>query len=186
MSVTRERIMELAEDLILTKGYNSFSYQDISSSMGIKNAAIHYYFPSKENLGASIIKMNIQRFDEMTGNMKELGFDEWQQLESFIKLYHKSNREGKICLIGSLGTDFNTLSSSMQEELSTMIEKILHWLTDILKEGKAKGQFSFEEEPRLKAGLILSNLMAGVQLSRAMHKSDFRAIHQSILEGLKS
>lgn len=51
MSGTRERILELGEELILTKGYNGFSYQDISTALGIKNAAIHYYFASKENLG---------------------------------------------------------------------------------------------------------------------------------------
>jgi len=69
MSITREKIIELGESLIRTKGYNAFSYQDISSELGIKNAAIHYYFPSKENLGTSIVKTNIQRFEEMTYNM---------------------------------------------------------------------------------------------------------------------
>ena len=34
MSVTREKILELAEELILNKGYNGFSYQDISTVMG--------------------------------------------------------------------------------------------------------------------------------------------------------
>ena len=47
MSITREKILELGENLIRTKGYNAFSYQDISSKLGIKNAAVHYYFPTK-------------------------------------------------------------------------------------------------------------------------------------------
>ena len=95
MSITREKIIELGENLIRTKGYNAFSYQDISSELGIKNAAIHYYFPSKENLGTSIVKTNIQRFEEMAGNMNSRGFDEWHQLETFIKIYTKSHREQK-------------------------------------------------------------------------------------------
>ncbi|HKI87734.1 MAG TPA: TetR/AcrR family transcriptional regulator, partial [Draconibacterium sp.] len=70
MSVTREKILELGENLIRTRGYNAFSYQDISSELGIKNAAIHYYFPSKKNLGTSIVKTNIQRFEEMIDNMQ--------------------------------------------------------------------------------------------------------------------
>ena len=87
MSVTREKILELGENLIRTKGYNAFSYQDISTELGIKNAAVHYYFPSKENLGTSIVKTNIQRFEEMIDNMHSRGFDEWQQLDTFIKIY---------------------------------------------------------------------------------------------------
>jgi TetR/AcrR family transcriptional repressor of nem operon len=65
MSLTREKILELGEDLLLTKGYNAFSYQDISKELGIKNAAVHYYFPAKENLVTSIVKNNILRFEEM-------------------------------------------------------------------------------------------------------------------------
>lgn len=94
MSLTREKIIELGESLILTRGYNAFSYQDISRELGMKNAAIHYYFPSKANLGTSIVRTNIQRFEEMVENMETRGFSEWQQLESFVKIYIKSNREG--------------------------------------------------------------------------------------------
>ena len=127
MSVTRERIMELGEKLILTKGYNAFSYQDISSEFGIKNAAIHYYFPSKANLGTSIIRNNIQRFDEMVENMQFRKFDEWKQLKSFLQVYVKSSREHKICIIGSLGPDFITLPEASRLEISKMTKKIIEW-----------------------------------------------------------
>jgi TetR/AcrR family transcriptional repressor of nem operon len=62
--------------LLLTKGYNAFSYQDISKELGIKNAAVHYYFPAKENLVTSIVKNNILRFEEMVDNMNTRNFDE--------------------------------------------------------------------------------------------------------------
>ena len=125
MSVTREKIIELGENLIRTKGYNGFSYQDISTELGIKNAAVHYYFPSKENLGTSIVKTNIQRFEEMIDNMHSRGFDERQQLDTFIKIYIKSHREQKLCIVGSLGPDFNTLSATTKTELIKMTE-IIH------------------------------------------------------------
>ncbi len=182
MSVTREKILELGEELILTKGYNGFSYQDISTVMGIKNAAVHYYFPSKETLGASILKTNIQRFEEMVENMQNRGFDERHQLEAFMKLYLKSNRESKICIIGSLGTDVNTLSEPMQQELQKMVERILTWLTEILEKGKQKELFQFRISANDQAIQILSSLVAGLQLARILGKQAFKSIHQSILE----
>jgi TetR/AcrR family transcriptional regulator, transcriptional repressor for nem operon len=185
MSVTREKIMELGENLIRTKGYNAFSYQDISSELGIKNAAIHYYFPSKENLGTSIVKTNIQRFEEMVDNMHSRGFDEWQQLETFIKIYIKSHREHKLCIMGSLGPDFDTLNVTTQTELIRMTEMILKWLTELLANGKEKNLFEFKQEPQNKALLILSSLIASLQLSRIMVKLDFKVIQQSIIEDLK-
>jgi len=185
MSITRERILELGENLIRTKGYNAFSYQDISSELGIKNAAVHYYFPSKENLGTSIVKTNYQRFEETISNMQSRKFDEKQQLDTFIKIYIKSHREKKLCIIGSLGPDFNTLSDSTKRELNKMTELILNWLTEILKSGKEKKVFAFKDDPRNKAVLIFSALVASLQISRIMDDFDYKNVCQSIIESLE-
>jgi len=185
MSVTREKIIELGENLIRTKGYNAFSYQDISSELGIKNAAVHYYFPTKENLGTSIVKTNIQRFEEMTENMHNLGFDEWHQLETFIKIYTKSNREQKLCIVGSLGPDSKTLSESTQSELKKITELILDWLAVTLASGREKNIFSFKEDPKIKSFLIISALVASLQLTRILDKIDYKSICQAILEDLR-
>jgi AcrR family transcriptional regulator len=185
MSITREKIMELGEDLIRTKGYNAFSYQDISSELGIKNAAIHYYFPSKENLGTSIVRTNVQRFEEMIENMHSRGFDERQQLETFIKIYSKSYREQKLCIVGALGSDFNTLSESTRTELKRITEIILKWLTGILTSGKEKKIFVFSDEPQKKAWLIFTCLVASLQLARIVDKLDYKVVHQIIIENVK-
>lgn len=185
MSVTREKIMELGEDLIRTRGYNAFSYQDISSELGIKNAAVHYYFPSKENLGTSIVKTNIQRFDEMIQNMQNKGFDELHQLEVFMKIYVKSNREEKLCIVGSLGPNIESLNEPTRNELKKMTESIIVWLTGILNAGRDKKIFAFRGEARERALLILSSLVAGLQLARILDKTDFKLIYQAILEDLK-
>lgn len=185
MSITREKILELGENLIRTKGYNAFSYQDISSELGIKNAAVHYYFPSKENLGTSIVKTNIQRFEEMVDDMHSRGFNEWQQLEAFIKIYIKSHREQKKCLVGSLGPDYETLSNSTKLELKRMVELILKWITELLEKGKAKKIFVFNDEPESKALAIFSSLVASLQLAMIIDKIDYKSFHQTILEDLK-
>jgi TetR/AcrR family transcriptional repressor of nem operon len=181
MSVTRENILELGESLIRSKGYNAFSYLDISSELGIKNAAIHYYFPLKENLGTSIVKTNVQRFEEMVENMHSRGFNELQQLETFIKIYVKSHREKKLCIMGSLGPDFNTLNDSTKAELKRMTEMILNWLTSILESGKQKKIFIFKEEPKNKAVVLLSSLIASLQLARILDKLDYKSIYQTIV-----
>ena len=54
MNDTRSEIVRLASELIRSIGYNAFSYTDISQKLHIKNAAIHYYFPSKSDLGVEV------------------------------------------------------------------------------------------------------------------------------------
>jgi TetR/AcrR family transcriptional regulator, transcriptional repressor for nem operon len=181
MSVTRENILELGESLIRSKGYNAFSYLDISSELGIKNAAIHYYFPSKENLGTSIVKTNVQRFEEMLENMHSHGFNELQQLETFIKIYIKSHREKKLCIMGALGPDFNTLNDTTKAELKRMTEMVLNWLATILDSGKRKKIFIFKEEPKNKAVVLLSCLIASLQLARILDKLDYKSVYQTII-----
>lgn len=185
MSITREKILELGETLIRTKGYNAFSYQDISSELGIKNAAVHYYFPSKENLGTSIVKTNIQRFEEMVDNMHIHDFDEWRQLETFIKIYVKSKREQKKCLVGSLGPDYNTLNDTTKSELKNMIEIILKWLSGLLADGRDKGVFAFSDDPANRALTILSSLVASLQITEIIDGIDYKHFYQSILDDLK-
>lgn len=185
MSITREKILELGETLIRTKGYNAFSYQDISSELGIKNAAVHYYFPSKENLGTSIVKTNIQRFEEMVENMHNRGFDEWQQLEAFIKIYVKSHREQKKCIVGSLAPDYSTLNESTKSELKRMVDIILKWLAGLLEKGKSKKIFEFNDNPESKALSIFSSLVASLQLSGIIDKTDYKGFCQSITDDLK-
>jgi len=186
MSVTREKIIELGENLIRTKGYNAFSYQDISSELGIKNAAIHYYFPSKANLGTSIIKTNIQRFEEMVDNMHSRGFDERQQLDTFIKIYIKSHRERKVCLVGALSPSFGTLNETTQRELNKMIDLILLWLTETLATGKEKDIFSFNDSAENKATLVFSSLVASLQISMVVGSFDYKNVCSSIMESLIS
>ena len=59
---TRTSILNLAEKLIRTRGYHAFSYQDISKPLKIKNAAVHYHFPAKADLGLAVIQRTIESF----------------------------------------------------------------------------------------------------------------------------
>lgn len=59
---TKERILDIAENLIMSRGYNGFSYKNISLELNVKNAAIHYHFPAKKDLGLAVIRRAQSRF----------------------------------------------------------------------------------------------------------------------------
>ena len=67
-----QQILNVAETLIQTKGYNAFSYKDISELVGVKTSSIHYYFPAKEDLGKEVVKQHIDllvnELEELLGN----------------------------------------------------------------------------------------------------------------------
>jgi hypothetical protein len=62
-----------------------------------------------------------------------------------------------------------------------MTEMILNWLTSILESGKQKKIFIFKEEPKNKAVVLLSGLIASLQLARILEKVDYKSICQTIV-----
>ena len=64
MPDTQDQILDSAERLIQSQGYSAISYQDISNQVGIRKASIHYYFPSKGDLAAAVVKRYRQKLKE--------------------------------------------------------------------------------------------------------------------------
>src|SRR5580658_2914910 len=48
-------ILDVAEQLVQTRGYNGFSYADVAAQLGVTKASLHYHFPSKAQLGSALI-----------------------------------------------------------------------------------------------------------------------------------
>src|SRR6188768_3676076 len=53
---TAQRILDVAERLVQTRGFNGFSYADIAEALDVTKASLHYHFPSKADLGRRLIE----------------------------------------------------------------------------------------------------------------------------------
>lgn len=183
---TKETILKLGEELIRSKGFNAFSYQHIAAELGVKNAAIHYHYPSKDMLGVDVIKGSLQKFEKLVADMKAKGLNEQKQLEKFLAMYSENiEKNERICLVGSISSDFHAVPVPMQRELKTMAGRIIEWLSELLKDGKRKKLFAFNETPRVRALLILTNMAAGLQFARVTGKEDFYVLKRAVLNQLK-
>lgn len=182
MADTKQDILALGENLIRTKGYNAFSYQDIAAQLGVKNAAIHYHFPKKSDLAIQIIRnthLRVEEIKSMKGRTTAL-----DMLHSFIDIYAKSHRDNLVCLIGALAAEFYSLDESVQAELRKVALEIKAMLVTILKWGKENGEFYFAEQPEVKSVLLITNLLAVVQLERITGKDEFTVVQKNIIKNL--
>ena len=169
---TKAEILDLAEGLLLNRGFNGFSYANISSALKIKNAAIHYYFPAKADLGLAIIQRARERFASWTQNQRMVAKPPAEKLESFFRQYLRFLEAGQqVCLGGALETDFKTLPPEMQVETQKFASDILVWMEGVIEEGREKQIFSFPGEARDQAILILSSLQGALQMTRAVGSS---------------
>lgn len=180
---TREVIIDKADQFIRNKGYNAFSFKDISNDIGIKTASIHYHFPTKTDLGVATIKEHIARYETLKKQVANAS--PLTKLEAFLAIQTQIKHENKICIVGSLATDLNTLDESIKTELQIFAQLVIEWITEILTEGKELKIFDFETAPRTKALMIITNMVAIVQLSRLTDMSDFELVKETILTELR-
>lgn len=178
-SNTKRSIMDLAESFIQEKGFNGFSYAHIAKELDVKNAAIHYHFPSKEALVAAVIQRYRDRFKLWINNARVKDLSPQEKLDWFFSIYTNTRADnGKVCLAGSLETEFNSLPDSVREQTQALTRELLAWLQGTLQEGKDAGVFHFSGEPADKAAMILSSLQGGLQMARALGTNKFRAVVQ--------
>ena len=183
MSDTRENIIDRAEELIRTKGYNAFSYGDIAGMLHIRNAAIHYYFPSKADLGVSVVDREIgkiasrrEEWGDLPGNV---------QLRNVVEQFYGSHRRGWICLNGSLTPDFLTLPEPLQQKVKEMCGTILDWMTEALEKGRKDGTLAFAGEAGSRALLVISSLLSSLLLARVMGAPVFNKMLDQLLQDLE-
>ena len=174
---TQRAILDLAESFLQDKGFNGFSYAHIATELGVKNAAIHYHFPSKEQLVCAVIQRYRDRFKLWINNSRVKALSPEEKLDWFFNIYTKTGEDhGKVCLAGSLETEFNSIPDSLREQTQALTKELLAWLQATLKEGKQAGSFHFNGDPADKATLILSSLQGALQMARAMGRAKFHAV----------
>ncbi len=180
---TKQIIIETADHLIRSNGFNAFSFSDISDKIGIKTSSIHYHFPSKSDLGVATIKEHIRRFEALQAELKNKS--PLIKLKGFLAIYSQVKSENKVCLVGSLATDLNTVDEPIKKELKIFAALVLDWMTQVLAEGKKQKIFEFTSTPRTKALMVITNILAIIQLSRLTGPQDFEVVKETILKDLK-
>ncbi|MDU1891443.1 MAG: TetR/AcrR family transcriptional regulator [Dysgonomonas sp.] len=179
MKDTRNEIINIACDLIRSVGYNAFSYADISKKLNIKNAAIHYYFPTKGDLGVEAIRRNQSAFEKITSLWKELSYS--QQLANYIKMHDSFINKGWVCIVGSLSPSYDTLPENMKSELQKLINTIIDWLSDVLERGKDSGEFRLEGTAKDQAYAIHSAMLSALLMNKVLKNDVYKLIQNNLL-----
>lgn len=143
-SATRVALLDLAQDLAQTRGFNAFSYQDLAAGIGIRTASIHHHFPTKADLGREVMARYRERFRGYLEAIEAQTPSGRRRLEEFAELFRITLRKGnRLCLCGMLATEFATLPPAMQREVKQFYEETEAWLARVLDEGRAAKHFSY-------------------------------------------
>ena len=181
-AATDERILDAAERLVQTRGYNGFSYADVAAELGITKAALHYHFPSKAELGHALIERYATRFMAALAQLDATVEDPAAKLAAYEQVYADVLGAGRMCLCGMLAAEYRTLPVTMQEDVQRFFDDNEAWLEAVLTAGRRAGTVRFEGSPRDAARMIVSGLEGAMLIAQPFGDIDrFRSAADQLM-----
>lgn len=184
-SDTADRILDLAERLVQTRGFNAFSYADIARQLGVTTASLHYHFPTKGDLGQHLIERYSEAFAGALDRIDASDVSAGAKLKTYVNLYSRVLNEDRMCLCGMLAADYTTLPEPMRVAVTRFFELNERWLTGVLIQGQEAGDLHVSGEPVEAARLLLSSLEGGMLVARTFGEpARFQTIADRLLADL--
>lgn len=160
-------MLDVAERLAQTRGFNGFSYADIAAEVGVTKASLHYHFASKAGLGRALIARYTERFAAALESIAASPEPAPAKLEQYVDLYEGVLLRDRMCLCGMFAAEYSTLPPEMQDEVRRFFDGNEDWLAAILDEGRHSGTLAFAGEPREAARLLTGALEGAMLLARS-------------------
>ena len=167
---TRDRILDVAERLVQTRGFNAFSYADISDALHVTKASLHYHFPTKADLGRQLVERYAAAFTQALADIDRASDDAAVKLRSYVDLYREVLRANRMCLCGMLAAEFATLPKPMKVVLKQFFETNEQWLITVLDQGRATARLGFAGEVNERAHFLVGSLEGAMMLARSYGK----------------
>ena len=180
---TADRILDIAEDLVQTRGFNAFSYADVAEVMNVTKASLHYHFSTKAILGVELVKRYTTRFMASLDNLDRSQASALARLDAYAELYAGVLDTGRMCLCGMMASDICTLPGPMQEAVRQFFADNKVWLIRQIEDAQRAGDMRASGSAANMAQVLVSTLEGAMMLSRVDGSpADFRRTAHSILK----
>ena len=173
---TRKKILNIAERMLMQRGYHAFSYQHIAAELSIKPAAVHYHFRTKSDLILATIDRYGRRFDAWEETVTDA--DPSARLLAYVEVGQQMVAWGRVCALGMLNTQFETLPEPVRQRAATIQRRVLAFYTRALEEGRAAGEMQFSGSAEDTGAAISCALIGAQQLARAFGPAAYDTVMQ--------
>src|SRR5262249_28616077 len=139
-SLTKQKLLDAAQELMLAKGYTATSVDDVCEAAGLTKGSFFHYFEGKEHLG----KLVAQRFfDSRKESFQSAPFhrkkDPLERIFGFVDFLIERSRTpegGKGCLLGTFVQELSATHPQIRDVCATCFEEQAAFLERDLEEAK--------------------------------------------------
>ena len=173
---TRERLLELAYESVIRKGFASTSIEELVEAAGITKSGFFYHFRDKTDLARQLIEAYTQRnatfLDTLARRARELSDDPLHSFLVFLKLYAEEMEEMTVghpgCMVATVTFQDQSWDRGVRQLVIDQVTDwrgvFLGWLEEIAKAYPPKGKASLED----LADAILAFTYGGMTIARAL------------------
>jgi TetR/AcrR family transcriptional repressor of nem operon len=182
---TPERILDIAERLVQTRGFNGFSYADIAEAMQVTKASLHYHFRGKADLGKRLIERYEKNFLAALAGIDAATDDAREKLRRYAAIYGSVMNADRMCLCGMLAAEFGTLPEAMRVEMRHFFDANERWLVGVLQKGKREKKLAFTGTAVAVAQSLVGSLEGAMMIARSYSDpARFRMVSDRLLAEL--
>ncbi len=174
---TRTKILDVAEDLVQRVGLNAMSYKDISDAVGIRKASIHHHFPKKENLVDGLLERCAISYGDSYQRIADGSGEAPGKLRKLAAVFEDGLDNKKLCLVGSISTNRNTLQDSSCHILKSTIKNTVSIFAAVFEQGRLEGSLTVTGTDEEMAFAFFS-LLVGAQTIARSH-GGVQSFHQA-------
>jgi TetR/AcrR family transcriptional repressor of nem operon len=169
---TASAILDVAERLVQTRGFNAFSYADVAAELGITKPALHYHFAGKAELGEALLARYTERFREALQMIDTRRLGAARKLEAYADLYAQVLAQDRMCLCGMLAADYHTLPEPMRDAVISFFDHNETWLAGVIDQGRQNGGLQVDGASREVAQMIIGTLEGAMLVARTYRDPD--------------
>jgi TetR/AcrR family transcriptional repressor of nem operon len=174
MTSTAEKILDVAQSLIVAGGYNAFSYADISDAIGIRKASIHHHFPTKAELVAALVDRYRQQAELGLKALQEQFASPADQLQSYLNFWQTCIREASLpfCVCAMLAGEMPMLPAEVASRVQAHFHTLARWLAAVLRAGAEQRLFRLDKRPEDEAQMLMASVHGAMLSARAFNDPD--------------
>jgi len=185
---TKTKLMDIAERLILNRGFSAMSIDEVIKEPGITKGGFFYHFDSKNSLVYALMQryreMEAFIFSDLFRRAEELTSDPLQQMLVFVKLFAEMMADMKFLHPGCVVASITYESQQVNEQVRNITTEIVLDWRNLFREHLKKIDQVYSPNANVSsddlADMLSTIMEGGIIISRALN--DPSVLEKQLLE----
>jgi TetR/AcrR family transcriptional repressor of nem operon len=181
---TADQIVDEARRLIMTRGYNGFSYADIAEAIGIRKPSIHHHFAAKSDLVIAVLDQSRTIIRAQVDLLADVEPEADGQLRAYAGYWERciANDSAPFCVAAMLAAELPSLPDDVAVSVRAHFAELKGWLAQLLALGVRQGNVALVRPPEDEADAFMSAIYGAMLSARAFgDPSKFTTITETLV-----